>query len=99
MKKCMDCPWNEDLFCDRFGKLLNTDDECCEEGEKIVNYSGYADPTAELAIGSKKKEKKDKILEAIGGIRKTYDDIADMMGYEIIGRITFKHKFTGKVFK
>lgn len=65
MKKCKDCPWNEDLLCDRFGKLLSPDDVCCEEGEKIMNHSGCAGPTEESAITSSLEEKTIDLIRKI----------------------------------
>lgn len=54
------------------------------------NAEGYLDVTAYLGT---KNERKNKDLIH------TFRLLADMAGFEIVGRITIKHKKTGRVFR
>lgn len=53
------------------------------------NKEGYPDPTASKAIHAA-----DKPPEAVNWLIKTYKEIAALMGYEIVGRITLQDKKT-----
>lgn len=58
------------------------------------NQEGYADPTATSAMRNTTREEK-KITALI----KVIKDIADMSGYEIIGRIELMDKVSGRKYK
>lgn len=53
------------------------------------NSEGYSDPTAGKAISSA-----DKPPEAVLWLIKTFKEIASLMGYEIVGRVTLRDKKT-----
>lgn len=53
------------------------------------NKEGYPDPTAGKAIYAA-----DKTPEAVTWMIKTFKEIAALMGYEIVGRITLRDKRT-----
>jgi hypothetical protein len=53
------------------------------------NAEGYLDVTAYL--GTTERKNKDLIH--------TFRLLADMAGFEIVGRITIKHKKTGRIFR
>ena len=62
------------------------------------NAEGYLDVTAYLGTKNviqeeNEAERKNKDLNH------TYRLLADMAGFEIVGRITIKHKKTGRVFR
>lgn len=62
------------------------------------NSEGYADPTA--YFGTLEQVKEDAAQDAaIHRLMHVFRDIAGFAGFEIVGRITFKHKNSGKVFK
>lgn len=64
------------------------------------NYEGYADPTAADAISSADREKKEREMSELNHWAiTTMRSVADSAGFEIVGRITLKHKRTGKIFK
>ena len=53
------------------------------------NSEGYSDPTAGNAISSA-----DKPPEVVLWLIKTFREIASLMGYEIVGRVTLRDKKT-----
>ena len=57
------------------------------------NYEAYADPTPYYAIKSMSDD--DKLNKLIGIIK----DVTAMSNFEIIGRIEFRNKKTGKIYK
>lgn len=64
----------------------------------FFNSEGYADPTAFYGtknIIKEEAELEDKVHTLVHVIR----DIVNLAGFEVIGRIQFKHKKTGKEFK
>lgn len=65
------------------------------------NSEGYVDPTAGAAMATVKREENaelnDRNHRLIQVIRNIVD-IADIAGFEIVGRVTLKHKKSGKVF-
>lgn len=64
----------------------------------FFNSEGYADPTAYFGtqqIIKEEKELEDKVHTLVHVIR----DITNLAGFDVIGRIQFKHKKTGKEFK
>lgn len=58
------------------------------------NGSGYRDVTAERAI-----RKTDKQPQEVTDLVEIFKKIADLQGYEIRGRIGFKNKHTGIIYK
>lgn len=62
------------------------------------NHEGYIDPTAYL--GMKDVVKEEAELDAsVHKLMHHIRYIAGLAGFDIAGRIIFKHKETGKVFK
>lgn len=64
----------------------------------FFNSEGYADPTAFYGtknIIKEEAELEDKVHTLVHVIR----DIVNLAGFEVIGRIQFRHKKTGKEFK
>lgn len=59
-----------------------------------VNGEGYADLTASEAIKAA-----DTPPKSLKWLIKTYKELAHLMGYEIIGRITIKDKDTGRIWR
>lgn len=60
------------------------------------NAEGYLDVTAHLGtknVIQEENERKNKDLIH------TFRLLADMAGFEIVGRITIKHKKTGRIFR
>ena len=53
------------------------------------NSEGYSDPTAGKAISSAVKPP-----EVVLWLIKTFREIASLMGYEIVGRVTLRDKKT-----
>lgn len=53
------------------------------------NSEGYPDPTAGKAISTA-----DKPPEVVSWLIKTFKEIASLMGYEIVGRVTLRDKKT-----
>ena len=64
----------------------------------FFNSEGYADPTAYFGtknIIEEETEMENKVHSLVHIIR----DVANLAGFEVIGRIQFRHKKTGKEFK
>lgn len=62
------------------------------------NSEGYADPTA--FHGTKNVIKEETEMEnKVHTLVHTIRDIANLAGFEVIGRIQFKHKKSGREFK
>lgn len=61
------------------------------------NNEGYADPTAGDAIAKVRQEEiaSGKCTTLIN----TIQSVAHLAGFEVVGRITLKHKKTGMIFK
>lgn len=53
------------------------------------NHEGYPDPTAGAATRAA-----DAQPETVNWLIKTYKDLANLMGYEVVGRITLRDKKT-----
>lgn len=62
------------------------------------NCEGYVDPTAGAAMGHVKKEEQD-IDKLNHKIIQSFRLLVDLAGFEIVGRITLKHKKTGRIFR
>ena len=77
----------------------------CERGENMAhrkNSEGYSDPTAFLAEAKIEREqsRSEKALERkMSNAIKALKLVAELAGFEIVGRICLKHKSTGKEFK
>ena len=60
------------------------------------NHEGYPDPTAYYGIKSAMKREEDvELHDLVNDIR----DMVDMTDFEIVGRIVFRNKKSGRVFK
>lgn len=77
----------------------------CKWGDKMQgnrenpynNSEGYSNPTAYYATKNVMQEQeREKKLNLLVKIIK---DISDLAGFEIVGRITFKHKKSGNTYK
>ena len=68
-------------------------------GVNRLNAEGYNDPTAEQAIGHIIKEERRKMDQQVSELIHSMRDMAAVNGFEIIGRVTVKHKESGKVFR
>ncbi len=71
-----------------------------------MNHEGYRDPTADRAMSVIEREKaieaarrEEMIAEKNHMLMKSIRCIVELAGFEIVGRITLKHKRSGKVFK
>lgn len=62
------------------------------------NCEGYSDPTAGTAMGSAKKDEQE-IDKLNHKVIQSFRLLVDLAGFEIIGRITLKHKKSGRIFK
>lgn len=63
------------------------------------NCEGYSDPTAGLAMAAMEREEMQKLINKNHKLILVIRDMVELAGFEIIGRITLKHKRSGKVFK
>lgn len=62
------------------------------------NSEGYSDPTAGAAIATATKE--DQEVEKLNHkVIQSFRLLVDLAGFEIVGRVTLKHKKSGKVFR
>ena len=60
------------------------------------NPEGYSDPTASTAVGHVFQEQQlQRLHDTVHLIRA----VAELGGYEVVGRITLKDKETGKVYR
>lgn len=68
---------------------------------KIMGYKnceGYSDPTAGAAISTTAKEEQE-VEKLNHKVIQSFRLLVDLAGFEIVGRVTLKHKRTGKIFK
>lgn len=63
------------------------------------NCEGYSDPTAGAAMAAVKREEVQELTDKNHKLIQAIRNVVDLAGFEIIGRITLKHKRSGKVFK
>lgn len=66
------------------------------------NQEGYHDPTAGQAMANIRREEKQREAErvqAIGALMSIIRQASDLAGMEIVGRITFRDKETGKEYR
>ncbi len=62
------------------------------------NSEGYSDPTAGEAIAITNKEEQE-VEKLNHKVIQSFRLLVDLAGFEIVGRVTLKHKKTGKVFR
>ena len=75
-----------------FGRLLKT------KSNPYFNHEAYPDATAYHAIENVSKEEK-QMEKQISDIVHVVKVICDLAGFEVIGRIRFKHKKSGREFR
>lgn len=63
-----------------------------------LNHEGYPDPTAHYGIKEVVKEESEQ-ERRIRHLMHIVKEAAHLAGFEVVGRITFKNKKTGKEFK
>lgn len=66
------------------------------------NQEGYHDPTAGKAMANIRREEQQREAErvqAIGTLMSIIRQASDLAGMEIVGRITFRDKETGKEYR
>ena len=66
------------------------------------NTEGYADPTPGAALSNILREERQRDAErlaAIGDLMPIIRQTAAMVGFEIVNRITFRDKVTGKEYR
>jgi hypothetical protein len=64
----------------------------------FFNASGCPDPTA--YFGLKEVIKEEKVVEKqVSDLIHVFKVISNLAGFEIIGRVQFKHKKSGRMFK
>ena len=62
------------------------------------NCEGYSDPTAGSALGSAKKDEHE--IDILNHkVIQSFRLLVDLAGFEIVGRVTLKHKKSGRIFK
>ena len=80
-------------------KLFSKNTEtAARKSSPFFNSEGYADPTAFYGTKNvirEETELEDKVHTLVHIIK----DVVNLAGFEVIGRIQFKHKKTGKEFK
>lgn len=62
------------------------------------NSEGYSDPTAGVAMGSAKKQEQE-IDKLNHKVMQSFRLLLDLAGFEIVGRVTLRHKKSGRIFK
>lgn len=63
------------------------------------NAEGYLDVTAYLGTKNVIQQEENEAERKNKDLIHTFRLLADMAGFEIVGRITIKHKKTGRVFR
>lgn len=63
------------------------------------NSEGYVDPTAGAAMATVKREENAELNDRNHKLNQVLRDIAEIAGFEIVGRVTLKHKKSGKIFR
>lgn len=72
-----------------------------QKGDSDMGYKnseGYSDPTAGVAMGSAKKQEQE-IDKLNHKVMQSFRLLLDLAGFEIVGRVTLKHKKSGRIFK
>lgn len=62
------------------------------------NSEGYQDPTAGIAMGTVKREEQD-VDKLNHKVIQSFRLLVDLAGFEIVGRVTLRHKKSGRIFK
>lgn len=62
------------------------------------NSEGYSDPTAGAAMAATNKEEQE-IEKLNHKLIQMFRLLVDFAGFEIVGRVTLKHKKSGRIFK
>lgn len=62
------------------------------------NSEGYSDSTAGVAMGSAKKQEQE-IDKLNHKVMQSFRLLLDLAGFEIVGRVTLRHKKSGRIFK
>ena len=62
------------------------------------NNEGYVDPTAGAAMATVKREENAELVDRNHKLIYAIRNVVDLAGFEIVGRVTLKHKKSGKVF-
>lgn len=62
------------------------------------NSEGYSDPTAGAAISTTNREEQE-VEKLNHKVIQSFRLLVELAGFEIIGRVTLKHKKSGRVFK
>lgn len=62
------------------------------------NNEGYVDPTAGVAMAMVEREENAELNDRNHKLIHAIRNIVDLAGFEIVGRVTLKHKKSGKVF-
>ena len=70
-----------------------------ETNRMDINSEGYRDPTAGKAYENICREERRKEAEILGNLVKTIKRVAELAGFEVVGRIALKHKVTGKEYR
>ena len=78
------------LFKTQGGKIVKTN--------SYYNHEKYPDPTAYHALKNIDKEEKE-MEKQVGDLIHVFKVISGLAGYEIVGRVQFKHKKSGRQFK
>lgn len=60
------------------------------------NSEGYSDPTAGVAMGSAKKQEQE-IDKLNHKVMQSFRLLLDLAGFEIVGRVTLRHKKSGRM--
>lgn len=60
------------------------------------NSEGYVDPTAGAAMATVKREENAELNDRNHKLIHVIRNIVDLAGFEIVGRVTLKHKKSGK---
>lgn len=71
-----------------------------KRGENMTykNSEGYSDPTAGKAVVNAKKEEQD--IDSLNHkVIQSFRLLVDLAGFEIVGRVTLRHKKSGRIFK
>lgn len=62
------------------------------------NSEGYSDPTAGAAISTANREEQE-VEKLNHKVIQSFRLLVELAGFEIVGRVTLKHKKSGRVFK
>lgn len=84
-----------------FGAANNDCSRCTRrenEMKGMRNSEGYYDPTASMAMSDAHKE--EQSVDTLNHkVMQSFRLLVDLAGFEIVGRVTLKHKKSGRIFK